>query len=771
MLDSDAPPPHAISHRRGSYPLLPTEDRDVRPSNDRRFSVNTWPFSRLDESEGSRGVSDKASLSSVFSFVLDEEELCCADRVWSEFKAELEARNLKTDLGVKGMLGKFVADKRPRPPAAEPPPSRRDAADKNRNLLRRLSSSMSSMSLISVDDFRSTGDTVDPSAVPLAGRRASVSSTGSHAAKIAEMGLRRSCPSDLGLMSLECELAGGESASLNSDGNAAEMVMSRSCPDIGLLVEWGETGEDESSAEDGPSGCCAVAGGKDAEADAKGDDIPPEVWEALAGEPIGRDRHAEDVTTACGIGPIQAASFPLADDRSDAAISRCQEYDAAPQERSVASTSSLPSREVARPRPPCSTLHSCLKLPSCEAPPPPSSPSANEDCDNNPSSDQSMGHLLSLLLSVDGDPREEDRETGEARENQRTATAPRRTRVRHGQSARRCDVRARTADAIRGRRQEREATTVKCNKQGATGQISLSGTQRQPSSSEQCQACRRVGDASLMADSASSCASNEPKDTANEQQATHERISDLPLTRDSLSFMPHKMGNTNLTQGPEQAKSCGTDSRSNYKTNITQGSLSDLSTNSKSIFFMRCKMKIESLMQERDKRKNGGIDSTPNDQSNHDKVSNQGLTKSPDDLFHCYLENETRTRIEVSERESINDLASPAIPALCLLDLDPSTKNDYQVGQLLVEWGDTSTVATDEEGIEDLDEDKNEKDKVVDTNFIKENPNGEGQGERGATPVGHAGLESCCITIDCDKTGRRMSDLTFAELKDMGAPP
>lgn len=448
-----------------------------------------------------------------------------------------------------------------------------------------------------------------------------------------------------------------------------------------------------------------------------------------------------------------------------------------PRECSGVPTSPLPFREATRPRPPCTTFHSCLKLPSCKAPPPPSSPSANEDCHNNPSSDQKLGHLLSLLLSVDGDPHDMDREMDEeARENQRTA--PRRTR---GQGAKGGRGRSRDwspsvdslpsmgsfrgllrrgacarATAARRAYREREATAAKLNEQ--EGQRPLSDAQHRPSGSEQRQI---IGDASLMANSGSSGVPSgtenlqEREATANERQATQERLSDFSLTNDSLSFISRKMKYKYIMQGPEQSKSCGKDPRPKFKTNATEGS-------NKSTSFTRCRTK----MQGKEEQKNYGVDLKSNDKSNAAKESNQALSTTPEsDLFRRYLENKAKTRIGVanistqenmgentslmqgreesrisridpqsndrsngvkgfshalitvprsdvfhryleikagtridivkpSAQESIDGLASTPFPVPCLPDLDPPAKNDCQVGRLLVEWGDNSTTTT-----------------------------------------------------------------------------
>lgn len=79
-------------------------------------TTNSWPFdsnpsssknnnkSSHPNSNGSSDISMVTSLSTLSS-MLDDEEL------WAEFKNELEASNIKTGLGIQGMLSKFLAAK------------------------------------------------------------------------------------------------------------------------------------------------------------------------------------------------------------------------------------------------------------------------------------------------------------------------------------------------------------------------------------------------------------------------------------------------------------------------------------------------------------------------------------------------------------------------------------------------------------------------------------------------------------------------------------
>ena len=101
------------NERRGSIPLFGGGvDRDPLRSSTSSApcSVTTWPFANKDNyatQKSSFTASHTASLSSLLSSMLNDENMLddkVTEDVWVEFKAELDARNLKTGLGVQGLL-------------------------------------------------------------------------------------------------------------------------------------------------------------------------------------------------------------------------------------------------------------------------------------------------------------------------------------------------------------------------------------------------------------------------------------------------------------------------------------------------------------------------------------------------------------------------------------------------------------------------------------------------------------------------------------------
>ena len=84
--------------------------------------------------------------------------------IWAEFKTELDARHLKTGLGIQGMLSKFVAEKRQTQLQEELEENGNNGADEvrdasnNNKLHRRLTSILSMTSYVSTEDAQHQQD-------------------------------------------------------------------------------------------------------------------------------------------------------------------------------------------------------------------------------------------------------------------------------------------------------------------------------------------------------------------------------------------------------------------------------------------------------------------------------------------------------------------------------------------------------------------------------------------------------------------------------------
>jgi len=144
--------------------------------------------------------------------MLDDED------IWAEFKTELCARNLKTSMGVQGMLSQFVLEKSQKQQQEEQGVATtmmningnngggeiRDASSNNNNLLRRLTSNLSMASFVTTEDAHQHHQ-AEHLLRALPGRRGSGSHTNTHEIsndnyhsrecdKSGKMGLRYSCP-------------------------------------------------------------------------------------------------------------------------------------------------------------------------------------------------------------------------------------------------------------------------------------------------------------------------------------------------------------------------------------------------------------------------------------------------------------------------------------------------------------------------------------------------------------------------------------------------
>mmetsp|Transcript_39758 Transcript_39758/g.83600 ORF Transcript_39758/g.83600 Transcript_39758/m.83600 type:complete len:1353 (+) Transcript_39758:240-4298(+) len=168
--------------RRGSEHSLFGGVECILPSG----STNSWPFLRNENNGQSDVATATASSLSSLSSMLEDEEL------WAEFKIELSARNLKTDMGIQGMMSKFVAEKRKKQQEEDDEEEKRNptrmsvnSADSSegsskRNLLRRFSSTLSVFSAAPAEDTfqqqpagRRTSLVPQESSLPLPGRRGS----------------------------------------------------------------------------------------------------------------------------------------------------------------------------------------------------------------------------------------------------------------------------------------------------------------------------------------------------------------------------------------------------------------------------------------------------------------------------------------------------------------------------------------------------------------------------------------------------------------------
>jgi len=220
----------------------------------------TWPFASTENFNKST-LSDTAGATSsslsTLSSMLDDVD------IWAEFKTELDARHLKTGLGIQGMLSKFVAEKRQTQLQEELEEQMgatitningnnggdevRDASNNN-NLLRRISMSLSMAPSVTTDDTHQQHQ-AEQLLKPLSGRRGSVSHINipeisnnnyhsresEKSGKIEEMWLSRSCPLDIG------QIRRGDNYNIDS-----EMRQNWSSHYRGMM----EKGESTTSSED-----------------------------------------------------------------------------------------------------------------------------------------------------------------------------------------------------------------------------------------------------------------------------------------------------------------------------------------------------------------------------------------------------------------------------------------------------------------------------------------------------------------------------------------